>query len=193
MIDGKIINISLLACVNVLKQIANIDITKKSIFIAKESYSIDSDLLKIGLKGDLNGDILIAMNPALKKKVVDAFTEQYKQLADSDSIDIEQSAFEEIGNIIVAKISAYLVQIQKKTDITTVKYLSNVKEINYEKIAIIDMSSPDGNISICIGINEIQFTRSISFLFFGFPEDSMEDITTQFIPKGFEVYFFFFL
>jgi len=90
MIDGKIINISLLACVNVLKQIANIDITKKSIFIAKESYSIDSDLLKIGLKGDLNGDILIAMNPALKKKVVDAFTEQYKQLADSDSIDIEQ-------------------------------------------------------------------------------------------------------
>ncbi len=189
MIDGKIINISLLACVNVLKQIANIDITKKSIFIAKESYSINSDLLKIGLKGDLNGDILIAMNPVLKKKVVDAFTEQYKQLTNSDSIDIEQSAFEEIGNIIVAKISAYLVQIQKKTDITTVKYLSNVKEINYENIAVIDMSSPDGNISICIGINEIQFTRSISFLFFGFSEDSMEDITTQFIPKGFEVYF----
>ncbi len=189
LIDGRVLNIILLSAINVVKQISNIDLVKKHIFSTQNSLTINSDLLLIKLSGDIEGDILIKFDEQLKSKILENFLKDFSNLNDSNNSSVVQSAFNEIGNLISAKISNFLCADNKKVNISSVGFLKQKDEISYESIFTVEMTSNFGDLSIYLGINELKFERSISFIFFGFSEESMEELTNEFIPKGFEIYY----
>lgn len=192
-IDGRVLNIILLSAINIIKQISNTNLVKKHIYTSNESLAVNSDLLLIKLSGDLKGDIIIKFDDNLKKNVLENFLKNYSNSQiNSDKPneeDLNHSAYLEIGNLISAKIVNFLFADGKKVDISSVTFISQRDEIYYETIFAIEMTSSAGDLSIFLGINELKFERSISFIFFGFSEDLIEEITNEFIPKGFEVYY----
>ena len=108
LISGKELNIILLSAINVIKQISNIELTKKHIYSSSQSLTVNSDLLLIKLSGDIIGDILIKFDSNLKKSVLEKFTGSFTDDNDSGNIEILHSAFNEIGNLISAKIVNFL-------------------------------------------------------------------------------------
>lgn len=189
LIDGRVLNIILLSAINVVKQISNIDLVKKHIFSTQNNLTINSDLLLIKLSGDIDGDILIKFDEQLKSKILENFLKDFSSMNDSNNSSVVQSAFNEIGNLISAKISNFLGADNKKVNISSVDFLKQKDEISYESIFTVEMTSNFGDLAIYLGINELKFERSISFIFFGFSEESMEELTNEFIPKGFEIYY----
>ncbi len=188
-IGGNELNMILLSAINVIKQISNVELTKKHIFSSHESLTINADLLLIKLSGDITGDILIKFDNNLKKIVLEKFLNNYSEIKDSKNTELENSAFNEIGNLISAKMTNFLSVENKKVDISSVSFIPSKEEIFYESIFAINMTSDFGDLSIYLCLNEIKYERSISFIFYGFSEDSMEEIINDFIPKGFEVYY----
>ncbi len=187
-INAKDLNIILLSSVSVVKQISGIDLIKKNIYTSFKSLSVNSELLLIKLSGDLVGDILIKFDNNLKETILKKFLEKYN-LAEGSNKNIEHSAFKEIGNLITAKITNFLAVDNKKVEISSVIYLPSVDEIYYETIFVIEMKSEFGNLAVFLGIREIKIERSLSFIFYGFSEESMEEIINEFIPRGFEIYY----
>lgn len=192
-IDGRVLNIILLSSINVIKQISGINLVKKHIFTCNNNLLVNSDLLLIKITGDISGDIIIKFDEKLKNNVLSNFFKTF--IKNENSIDnnneeeLKNSAYKEIGNLISAKISNFLFADGKKVDISSVLFLPDKDEIFYETIFAVEMTSEQGDLSIFLGINEIKFERSISFIFFGFSEESIEEITNEFIPKGFEIYY----
>lgn len=188
-IDARVLNIILLSAINVIKQISGIDLIKKHIFSAQENLSINADILLIKISGDINGDFVLKFDKNLKEKVLEGFLKNFSEFKESNNAELEHSAFVEIGNLITAKISNYLSVDKKNVDISSVQFISKKDEINYENIFGIDLTSNWGELSIYLGIKELKLERSLVFLFFGFSEELIEEITNEFIPKGFEIYY----
>jgi CheY-specific phosphatase CheX len=192
-IDGRVLNIVLLSAINVIKQISGTNLVKKHIYTSNESLTVNSDLLLIKLSGDIKGDIIIKFDENLKDNVLQNFLKNFSNnqmnVDKKSEEELKHSAFLEIGNLISAKISNFLFADSKKVDISSVTFVSEKDEIFYESIFAVEMTSNIGDLSIFLGINEIKFERSISFIFYGFSEELIEEITNEFIPKGFEIYY----
>ncbi|MFN3412401.1 MAG: PilZ domain-containing protein [Exilispira sp.] len=192
-IDGRVLNIILLSSINVVKQISNVDLTKKHIFTSSKNLPVNGDLLLIKFSGDINGDIIIKFDINLKKVILSNFVKNIGQsdYTKNDEVDkdLNHSAFMEIGNLISAKITNLLFADGKKVDISSVLFFPDKDEIFYESIFAVEMASAHGELSIYLGINELKYQRSVSFIFWGFTEELIEEIINDFIPKGMEVYY----
>lgn len=188
-IDSRVLNVILLSLINVIKQISGVELVKKHIYSSNDCLTINSDLLLIKLTGDLNADIIIKFDEKLKKVVIENFLKNYSKINESDNDKIMHSAFMEIGNLISAKISNFLAVDKKNVNISSVEFINKKDEITYETIFAIEMTAEHGDLGIYLGIKELKFEKSISFIFFGFSEESVEEITNEFIPKGFEIYY----
>lgn len=191
MLDAQLINVFTLSVINVFKQFSDIIPKKKNVFLIKEEKKIFGKGLIIKITGTISGDIIIDFNENLYKKIIAQYKEKYpditNNLSEEDAKEIEQSIFTEIGNSIVSKISAYLYKLNKKSEISVPKLLSKGDSIQYNNIAVIEMTTPYGGFQLCLGLGKSEFGRNVSLLLYGLNKEITEFLTTKFIPLGIEI------
>lgn len=191
MLDAQLINVFTLSVVNVFKEFSDIVPKKKNVYLIKEEKKIIGQGLVIKITGKISGDIIIDVNENLYKKIITQYKEKYPDIAENiseeDIKEIDQSIFTEIGNAIVSKISAYLYKLNKKSDISTPVVIPKGESIQYENIAIIEMSTPYGGFQLCLGLGKSELGRNVSLLLYGLNTEITEFLTTKFIPLGIEI------
>jgi len=190
MINGKIINIFTLGVLNTIKTFSSVELKKSSVYLLKESIPIQNLTIRIKLKGAVNGDILISFNENMQKRLVKDFSNQM-EMENSEESDnsMRTSIISEMGNTVAARISSYLSQVEMTSDIQPPNLIEpgQTKELNYENIAVIDFIGSDGLFQIGLGLKELEYQRNLTFMLFGLNSDTVEYITTNYIPRGFEV------
>jgi|YNPMSStandDraft_1061717.scaffolds.fasta_scaffold02993_2 CheY-specific phosphatase CheX len=196
MLDGKIINVLTLGVLATVKSFSDINLVKNAVYLLKGEMEVKWFGIKIPIAGDFNGHIITFFDEGIKNKLEEDFSKLLDRSKDenihknaADNINLSNSILSEISNTISGRISAYFSQINVKADIGIPEIIdpSKTKELNYENIAIIDFKSDYGYFKIVLGLKEIKYERNLTFALYGLKPQTIEYITTNFIPRGFEV------
>lgn len=193
MLDGKTINILTVGVLSTIKSFSDIELKKSSVYLLKEELPVYNFGIKIGISGDLNGDILTFFEDGVKEKLEKDFSKGlHRNNIDKESEDpakLSNSILSELSNTISGRISAYFSQlnVNLKIGVPVIINPKDVKELNYENIAVIDFKSNEGLFRIALGLKELKYERNLTFALYGLKTQTVEFITTNFIPRGFEV------
>ncbi|MEZ0537804.1 chemotaxis protein CheX [Caldicellulosiruptoraceae bacterium PP1] len=109
------INPFILASQQVLKQIANIDLTLGKVFIKETTYQVDQIVVIIGMTGTIKGQVNFCMNKDTALYIASQMMGGYL-VAEFD--EIAKSAIGEMANMIMGNTSTIFSQKNIMIDIT---------------------------------------------------------------------------
>lgn len=171
-----------------LQKSCKLTITKKSFFVVKNNFSIESSSINICLTNRINYDIYISLNEKLKKELI----EKNKNKIDQTKISLsdEQQIFKTICNEFIINLKNSLNNTEKKSQlkISCINYIEKLDEIIYETILVLQLSTEICDFFLIFGFNKLKYEQTIPLIFYGFTKELMEELSSILIPKGIEIF-----
>jgi len=161
---------------------------KKSFFAVKNKFPLDQSALFINISNKSNFDIYITLTEQLKEKLIEKSEIKKQKMNIEDTNDVLTKLCLDFKNHLQKSFNISDSNNNKTITITQIKYIDKTEEIKYETILVLLLGTEISDIFIILGFNKLKFESPLSFIFYGFTINLIEELSTELIPKGIEIY-----
>ena len=149
-VKAEHVNPFIISVCKIMKDMCTLDLKIRKPGIKKGGYLADSSLIKLGLLGNLTGEVVLNINHDTALGIVSKMV-----MMPVDSIDeLGQSAISELGNMIAGNAATVFANSSIIIDITPPSYIEGQQYQNDGKeLFSIPFSSEIGDLSIDIFFN----------------------------------------
>lgn len=145
------INPFIISVCKIMKDMCMLDLKIGNPAVTKGEYQDDTSIIKLGLKGNLTGEVILNILHPTALQIVSKMV-----MMPVDTIDeMGQSAMSELGNMIAGNAATVFANNNIVIDITPPDYyLGSVFQSNAEELFSIPFTCDAGDLTVDISINE---------------------------------------